>query len=136
MDIQQRRIAVGSVFTPGSPVSEKDLFAGRIEQLNKVLDASAQRGYHAVVFGERGVGKTSLSNIIAGTLRRSPGWLTTRVNCDGSDNYSSLWRKALQDIVLTQTTPGLGFGAAERQHAVALVESAIIYLTKQAQRAT
>lgn len=51
----------GQVFTPGSPVNERDLFSGRIEQIQSVLDAVTQRGYHAVLYGERGVGKTSLA---------------------------------------------------------------------------
>ncbi len=107
------RMQAGQVFTPGAPVDEKDLFAGRIEQFDKVLQAATQRGYHAVLYGERGVGKTSLANILAGALRNSPGWVAPRVNCDGGDTYSTLWRKALQDIVMTTTKQAPGFVVAE-----------------------
>jgi energy-coupling factor transporter ATP-binding protein EcfA2 len=103
----------GAVFTPGAPVNEKDLFAGRLDQFDQVLAAATQRGYHAVLYGERGVGKTSLANIIAGGLQASGGWIVPRVNCDGTDTFSTLWRKALQDIALTKTKPGMGFGAAD-----------------------
>lgn len=98
----------GSVFTPGSPVNERDLFAGRVEQLNKIIQASSQRGYHAILYGERGVGKTSLSNILSNVLRAA-NWVIPRVNCDGADTFSSLWRKAFKDIVFTQQTNGIGF---------------------------
>ncbi len=56
---------VNEAFSPGAPVQERDLFAGRIEQLRALVDSVQQRGRHAIVFGERGVGKTSLANILA-----------------------------------------------------------------------
>lgn len=118
---------VGSVFTPGAPVSEKDLFAGRIDQFDQVLSAATQRGYHAIIYGERGVGKTSLANIISNGLQASGGWIVPRVNCDGTDTFSSLWRKALQDIALTKSRPGLGFGAEDIRE----VESAIAHLPQE-----
>lgn len=121
MDINTKLAEVGSVFTPGAPVSEKDLFAGRLDQFDQVLAAATQRGYHAILYGERGVGKTSLANIIATGLQGAGGWIVPRVNCDGTDTFTSLWRKALQDIALTKSKPGLGFGAQE----ITEVESAI-----------
>ena len=48
----------GQVFTPGAPISERALFSGRLNQIRKVLDTISQTGYHAVLYGERGVGKT------------------------------------------------------------------------------
>lgn len=124
MDINLKLAEVGSVFTPGAPVSEKDLFAGRIDQFDQVLSAATQRGYHAILYGERGVGKTSLANIIATGLQGAGGWIVPRVNCDGTDTFTSLWRKALQDIALTKSKPGLGFGATD----ITEVESAISQL--------
>lgn len=121
MDVTSKLAEVGSVFTPGAPVSEKDLFAGRLDQFDQVLAAATQRGYHAILYGERGVGKTSLANIIATGLQGAGGWIVPRVNCDGTDSFTSLWRKALQDIALTKSKPGLGFGAQE----ITEVESAI-----------
>lgn len=124
MDINAKLTEVGSVFTPGAPVSEKDLFAGRLDQFDQVLSAATQRGYHAILYGERGVGKTSLANIIATGLQGAGGWIVPRVNCDGTDTFTSLWRKALQDIALTKSRPGLGFGADD----ITEVESAIARL--------
>jgi len=111
----------GAVFTPGSPVNERDLFAGRIEQLNKIISAASQRGYHAILYGERGVGKTSLSNILANSLRAG-NWLVPRVNCDGADTFSSLWRKAFKDIVFTQESRSAGFSGNSTTTQQSLVE--------------
>lgn len=109
MDTEHLQFQIGSIFTPGSPVNEKDLFAGRIEQIGKVLNAVSQRGYHAVIYGERGVGKTSLANILHSVLPQGGGWTVPRVNCDGNDTFASLWKKAFTDITLTNTKPGAGF---------------------------
>jgi hypothetical protein len=36
LDFSTLYFNVGQVFTPGSPINERDLFAGRIEQLGKI----------------------------------------------------------------------------------------------------
>ena len=98
---------VGQVFTPGSPISEVELFSGRIDQVRKIVDAITQRGYHAILYGERGVGKTSLSNVLLSFLGNH--FLLPKVNCDASDTFTSLWKKQFQDLVLSETRPGTGF---------------------------
>ncbi|HYL31921.1 MAG TPA: ATP-binding protein [Stellaceae bacterium] len=114
----------GSVFTPGAPINERDLFSGRIQQIQSILQAISQRGYHAVMFGERGVGKTSLSNVLAAFLGRvRQNYLLPRVNCDSTDTFSSLWKKALQDIVVSKKKPGMGFNAEEIETAQSVVEN-------------
>jgi Cdc6-like AAA superfamily ATPase len=121
----QLAFEVGAVFTPGAPINDRELFAGRIEQIRQILSAVSQRGYHAVLFGERGVGKTSLSNILADLLRGTgvTSHLLCRVNCDASDDYSTLWRKALRDIIVTKSRPGIGFTADQIQVSQSVVEA-------------
>jgi AAA ATPase-like protein len=111
-EFTQLAFDAGAVFTPGAPINERDLFAGRIDQANAILDAISQRGYHAILYGERGVGKTSLSNVLSAFLHdRKRRFLVPRINCDATDNYSSLWRKQFQDIIVTETRAGIGFNA-------------------------
>jgi Cdc6-like AAA superfamily ATPase len=97
-DLQALSFQTGSVFTPGAPINEKDLFAGRQGQVEKIIDAVSQRGCHAILYGERGVGKTSLSNMISAFLANRTAFVISRTNCDISDSFSSLWMKALKDI--------------------------------------
>jgi hypothetical protein len=52
-ELQALSFTAGSVFTPGAPINEKDLFAGRREQVENIIDAVSQRGYHAILYGER-----------------------------------------------------------------------------------
>lgn len=124
-EFRQLAFDVGAIFTPGSPVNERDLFAGRIDQINAILDAVSQRGYHAVLYGERGVGKTSLSNVLSTFLyeRKGSKFLLPRINCDAGDTYSSLWKKQFQDIIVTETRAGIGFSSNQIEINKSVVDS-------------
>jgi len=99
---------VGSIFTPASPISERDLFAGRLDQIRKILHAVSQRGYHAVLYGERGVGKTSLASVLSSyLLDTGHPFMLSRVNCDRSDTFSTLWRKLFRDLIVARSRPGM-----------------------------
>jgi energy-coupling factor transporter ATP-binding protein EcfA2 len=106
-----RSLEVSRIFTPTAPVDEKSLFAGRREQLKKVIDAVHQKGQHAVIYGERGVGKTSLSNVLAAFLPAAGTRpvITPRINCDSSDSFQSVFDKAFREINLIRTRDGIGF---------------------------
>jgi replication-associated recombination protein RarA len=57
-------ISASQTFRPRTPIATRDLFAGRWGQIKTLADAVSQSGLHVVIYGERGVGKTSLSNVI------------------------------------------------------------------------
>ncbi len=93
---------IGDTFTPAAPLNEADLFAGRLDQLKKLLDATSERGKHAILYGERGVGKTSLSGLLHKLFPPIPRHIfSIRVQADPSDNFDSIWRKAFKDIWVT-----------------------------------
>lgn len=98
---------ITEAFSPGAPVQERELFAGRQDQLRTLLDTVKQRGRHAVVFGERGVGKTSLTNIL-GLLLRAPrrDVIAVKVNADPQDTFASLWRKVFKRLNYESTRHG------------------------------
>jgi Cdc6-like AAA superfamily ATPase len=114
----------GRVFTPGSPLDERDLFAGRSDQIDRIINAISQRGYHAVLYGDRGVGKTSLSNVLVDFLEDlGLSIIMPRANCDASDDYTSLWTKVLKDVLISQTKQGYGFTAEQIEISKSIVES-------------
>ncbi len=79
----QLALEVGRVFSPAAPIDERALFAGRRRQLRAVIDAISQRGQHAIIYGERGVGKTSLGNVLSEFLTGAQRLvLAPRINCD------------------------------------------------------
>ena len=112
IDWRQLGYDASLAFTPASPVSEDKLFAGRIGQVLRVIDAINQKGQHAIIYGERGVGKTSLANILSSRLvsRTGVGAIAPRINCDGMDSFSTLWKKVLGNIEMVRRTEGIGFG--------------------------
>lgn len=109
---KQLRYKATRVFTPAAPVSEEELFAGRISQVNTVIDAINQPGRHAIIYGERGVGKTSLANILSSRVMSRAGTkaLAPRINCDATDTFDTLWRKVLSEVPHTTMTRTVGFG--------------------------
>lgn len=98
--LEDTALLAGTVFTPTIPVSEESLFAGRMNEIRRVVDVINQRGRHAVIYGERGVGKTSLANVISTKLRSTREIVAPRVNCDVTDNFTSLWKKVFSEVDL------------------------------------
>jgi Cdc6-like AAA superfamily ATPase len=98
-DMMVRFMRSGEVFTPSAPIDNQALFAGRVNQLNRIISAVSQRGQHAILFGERGVGKTSLANVLLKMLRGSQEQLkSVIVNCDTEDRFEQLWCKIFLEL--------------------------------------
>jgi len=93
-------------------VNTRALFAGRWNQITTVVDAVSQIGLHVVIFGERGVGKSSLANIIRPVLdvldQQTPH-IVVRVNAHQSDTFASVWVKALDEVQWVEDKPQVGF---------------------------
>lgn len=83
----------------GAPIDEDDLFAGRSAEVLRMLSAVFERSKHVVLYGEKGVGKTSLSNIFwrrhYKTLR---SLVVARIQAGPHDTYSSLWIRSLDEL--------------------------------------
>jgi Cdc6-like AAA superfamily ATPase len=99
------RALCGSAFSPSAPIDRMTLFAGRISQIRKITDAVSTRGRHAIMYGERGVGKTSLANILNEIFSDQEGMKIVRVNCGEQDTFRSLWLKALAEITVNVVPP-------------------------------
>lgn len=88
------------VFTPASPIDAITKFRGRSAQIQILVETVSQVGQHAIVFGERGVGKTSLVSVLHQLVNES--MLATfhfaHVNCDAEDTFVSLWRKIFREL--------------------------------------
>jgi len=96
------------VFSPATPINTRDLFAGRTEQIRLVGAAVHTRGQHAIIFGERGVGKTSLANFLKALLADEET-VVVKINCHQDDTFAKLWRSALSEIALLDEAHGMGF---------------------------
>lgn len=94
-----RLARVAEAFSPGAPIDSVRLFAGRIELVLDVVTAIRQRGQHVIIYGERGVGKTSLANVLEEVLggTHDVPRLVVRVNCGTTDTFRSIWATALKE---------------------------------------
>jgi nucleoside-triphosphatase THEP1 len=118
----QLLVGVSQSFSPSAPIDKSALFAGRSPQISSVTSAVFQRGQHAIIFGERGVGKTSLANVLFDFLSRAGlhGMESGTINCDPTMNFSSLWHKIFRDISINAPSISAGFAAQPVQQKFSL----------------
>jgi Cdc6-like AAA superfamily ATPase len=94
-----RSLEIQSLFSPAAPINEVSLIAGRQPQIAALASAIFERGRHAILFGERGVGKTSLATtfymMYASKTRAIP---SIRKAAFPDDTYSSLWRRVFAEM--------------------------------------
>lgn len=125
-DYQDLVTRATTVFQPRTPITTRDLFAGRWIELMAVVDAVNQVGLHAVIYGERGVGKSSLANVVAPTVYALDDPSSTTLNPKGrvivktvattSDTLSSIWVKLFKDVTLIDNRPVAGFHPGQKGH--------------------
>lgn len=85
-----------TVFTPRTPVQNKDLLAGRLDEVIRILTALTEPGLHVAIYGERGVGKSSLANVLSQFENFSSPGVPIRINCTTSDTFKNIWVKVLR----------------------------------------
>ncbi|NYI49969.1 nSTAND1 domain-containing NTPase [Macellibacteroides fermentans] len=117
MDKAQRKAILNQAFSPTQPIQEKDFFFGRMNQLMKVIEAINEKGQHAILYGERGVGKTSLANIM---YKSYTNIYPVKITCDRRHTFRSLWEDAFDKIQYSQTTSGIGFNAQNKSKMVSM----------------
>lgn len=102
-----RRIAVAQAFTPSAPIDDLALFAGRSDQVGDVISGVVQKGQHVAIYGERGVGKTSLGNILADLFDAPdlPELIAVKVNCGTDDNFETLWHGIFRELRISSPDP-------------------------------
>ena len=100
---------LAKAFTPNRPIDLPDLLSGRIDLLYRLQDDILTPGMHVLIYGDRGVGKTSLAKVL-GVVAQEPnephGRRTIVVSCDSNDTFGSIWRKVLQEVLLYERQMG------------------------------
>ncbi len=129
-EARETSLRAAKVFVPRTPVSTRELFSGRWDQLTALADSVVQVGLHVVIYGERGVGKTSLANILRPLIHvfdeQKPDAeevverLVVKVNACEGDDFSTLWTRAFGEITWQEERPTMGFIRTGNMQAVAL----------------
>lgn len=88
------------IFRPSSPTNERALFRGRTKQLGAIVASIEEVGQHAIVFGDRGVGKTSLAYMASSVFTSSAPSvsLAVRITCDSTDDFKTACMKLIPRI--------------------------------------
>lgn len=82
------------IFTPGAPVIEKKYFIGRDYEVSQLEDVIFSRGMSSIIYGPRGIGKTTLALQAA----IQSGSMVVRESCSPQTNYEGLAKRIVSKV--------------------------------------
>lgn len=94
-----RRTAVFSAFNTAVPVTDRHGLAGRKKELARLLDAVVKQRKHALIFGARGSGKTSLARVF-GDMADEAGCVALYGSASEGDDIDRIFRPFLDELPL------------------------------------
>jgi hypothetical protein len=92
-----RHPILSDVFTPTRPQRSARRLTGRHHELSRIFRALALERSHVVLYGERGRGKTSIVNLVAGSAR-SAGYMVARYACSTESDFDDIVRGLTRDL--------------------------------------
>jgi len=110
MNKEEKLLFIDEIFTPSSPIENKELFSGRTEQYEQIRETVKEKGQHAIMYGHRGAGKTSLANMC---LYLYENLMSIKVSCNRNDSFQSIWERALRKISFAQSENSIGYTPTE-----------------------
>lgn len=93
------RFRLRKAFTPARPIMDPAMYAGRADLLQTVIRAIEDQYLHVVLFGPRGIGKTSTLHVLCGIARESR-YRVRYVSCGERTHFDGLFRAVLADLPL------------------------------------
>ncbi len=84
-------------FTPSRPKYSSRFFAGRRRALQRIITAVEQDQAHIVIFGPRGIGKTSLANVLAESASEVE-YQVLRYPCGANATFEDIFRGLLRSL--------------------------------------
>jgi len=94
---QADQVRLWETFTPTRPKTGGSSFVGRRRVVRRIVRAIEEERSHIVLFGGRGIGKTSLSNVIAEGAREA-GFHVLRYPCGSDTTFEELFRAFLSNL--------------------------------------
>lgn len=114
---------LSQAFTPHRPIDLPEFLSGRLDLLYRAMDAANTEGLHVIFFGDRGTGKTSIAKVLGFMLQQPnlpKGRRVLTASCNSADNFTSIWRRVFQEVLLADRQ--LGFSPDRAQMAVHRME--------------
>jgi Cdc6-like AAA superfamily ATPase len=81
---------INKIFRPAAPIKNPAMLIGRDTKKAIILDSVQSPGVHLAIFGSRGVGKTSILNIVSQELD-ADNYDVCMHTCSYKDNYESIF---------------------------------------------
>jgi hypothetical protein len=78
--------------------SQEELYAGRSSEKHRLMEAVLDPAKHILLYGERGIGKTSISNNFWGEHKTNKFFIVAHIQAYPSDDFSSLWLRVLEEL--------------------------------------
>jgi Cdc6-like AAA superfamily ATPase len=91
------RLKLRSAFTPAQPVVDRRMFAGRIDLLRALIDGIEDQRLHVVLYGDRGMGKTSTLHMLAQAAQEAR-YVVVYVPCSVSTDFNEFFRAVASEI--------------------------------------
>lgn len=93
------RARMRSAFTPSQPVSDLRMFAGRQDLLRSIIRAIETQHLHVVLYGDRGIGKTSTLHVLTELAIRA-GYLVRYASSGENSDFDEIFRSVLSEVPL------------------------------------
>ncbi|MGZ3272302.1 MAG: ATP-binding protein [Caulobacteraceae bacterium] len=93
------RMKLRAAYTPSQPVFDPRMFAGRLAVLKSTIRAIEDQRLHLVIYGERGIGKTSLLHMLT-SAARSARYIVVYLSCGAASNFDETFRAVASEIPL------------------------------------
>ncbi len=89
--MSRRKLALRDALGASQPVIGRESFAGRHDALAQLITCIEQQRVHVVIYGERGIGKTSLAHVFAETAREAR-YLVLYGSCGTEAQFDAMFR--------------------------------------------
>jgi Cdc6-like AAA superfamily ATPase len=93
------RMKLRNAYTPSQPVFDRRMFAGRLNVLKAAIRSIEDQRLHLVIYGERGIGKTSLLHMLTAAAREAR-YIVVYSSCGAASNFDETFRAVAADIPL------------------------------------
>ncbi len=93
------RAKLRNAYTPAQPVTDRRMFSGRTKVLTTLIRSIEDQRLHTVIYGERGIGKTSLLHVLAQTAHDAR-YLVVYVTCGARSEFDETFRAIAANIPL------------------------------------
>lgn len=85
------RSRLRQAYTPAQPVTDPKMFAGRTKIMATLIRAIEDQRLHTIIYGERGIGKTSLLQVLSRAAQEAR-YLVVYITCGARSEFDETFR--------------------------------------------